>query len=72
MISEAHRLTPNGKLRARGAGIPFDGEPGKANAITDVPGVAVGYTTLIAGEGPLEVGKGPVRTGAGALLHLYR
>lgn len=68
MISEAHRLTPNGKLRARGAGIPFDGEPGKANAITDVPGVAVGYTTLIAGEGPLEVGKGPVRTGVTAIL----
>jgi D-aminopeptidase len=38
-------------------------EPGEHNAITDVPGVQVGHTTLIAGEGALEVGSGPVRTG---------
>jgi D-aminopeptidase len=37
--------------------------PGPLNAITDVPGVRVGHTTLIEGEGPLEVGRGPVRTG---------
>jgi D-aminopeptidase len=36
---------------------------GAMNAITDVDGVAVGMTTLIAGEGPLVVGQGPVRTG---------
>src|SRR5213595_2546958 len=55
-------------VRARDLGIPFDGAPGKFNAITDVPGVEVGYTTLISGEGRLEVGKGPVRTGVTAIL----
>ena len=57
-----------GRARARDLGIPFDGEPGPLNAITDVAGVAVGFITLIAGEGRLEVGKGPVRTGVTAIL----
>ena len=47
---------------------PFDGTPGKLNAITDVAGVEVGFTTLISGEGKLEVGKGPVRTGVTAII----
>lgn len=55
-------------LRARALGIPFDGKPGKFNAITDVAGVEVGYTTLISGNGKLEVGKGPVRTGVTAIV----
>jgi len=55
-------------VRARDLHIPFEGTPGKFNAITDVPGVEVGYTTLISGEGKLEVGKGPVRTGVTAIL----
>ena len=55
-------------IRARELGIPFEGTPGKFNAITDVPGVEVGYTTLISGEGKLEVGKGPVRTGVTAII----
>ena len=55
-------------IRARDLGIPFEGTQGKLNAITDVPGVEVGYTTLISGEGKLEVGKGPVRTGVTAIL----
>ncbi|MEP6698974.1 MAG: P1 family peptidase, partial [Verrucomicrobiota bacterium] len=55
-------------IRARALGIPFDGTPGELNAITDVAGVEVGYTTLISGEGKLEVGKGPVRTGVTAIL----
>src|SRR6059058_6106223 len=59
---------PTKTVRARDLGIPFDGTPGKFNAITDVPGVEVGYTTLISGEGKLEVGKGPVRTGVTAIL----
>jgi len=50
-------------VRARDLGVPFDGSPGQFNAITDVPGVEVGSTTLIRGEGPLKVGEGPVRTG---------
>jgi D-aminopeptidase len=55
-------------VRARDLGIPFEGTPGKLNSITDVPGLEVGYTTLISGEGKLEVGKGPVRTGVTAIL----
>lgn len=55
-------------VRARDLGIPFDGQPGPLNAITDVAGVEVGYTTLIKGEGKLEVGKGPVRTGVTAIV----
>src|SRR6266403_1840208 len=58
----------NKQVRARDLGIPFEGAPGKFNSITDVPGVEVGYTTLISGEGKLEVGKGPVRTGVTAIL----
>lgn len=54
--------------RARDLGIPLDGTPGPLNAITDVPGVEVGMTTLISGEGKLERGKGPVRTGVTAIL----
>jgi len=53
--------------RARDLGVPFDGTPGPNNAITDVDGVEVGHTTLISGEGKLEVGKGPVRTGVTAI-----
>src|SRR6266571_4766085 len=55
-------------VRARDLGIPFEGTPGKFNAITDVPGVEVGYTTLISGDGKLEIGKGRVRTGVTAIL----
>jgi L-aminopeptidase/D-esterase-like protein len=51
------------KPRARDLGIPFDGTPGQYNAITDVKGVEVGYTTLISGEG-----KKAVRTGVTAIL----
>lgn len=54
--------------RARDLGIPFFGTPGPLNAITDVAGVEVGYATLVAGEGKLEVGKGPIRTGVTAVL----
>jgi len=59
---------PVAKPRARDLGVPFDGAPGSLNAITDVPGIAVGHTTLIAGEGKLQIGKGPVRTGVTAIL----
>lgn len=38
------------KPRARDLGIPFEGIPGKYNAITDVDGVTVGYSTVIEGE----------------------
>ena len=49
--------------RARDLGIPFDGKPGVYNAISDVGGVTVGYTTLIDGSG-----KHAVRTGVTAVL----
>src|SRR5215469_13486494 len=54
--------------RARDLGIPFAGTPSVLNAITDVPGVEVGYTTLWSGSGILKVGEGPVRTGVTAIL----
>ena len=56
------------KPRARDLGIPFDGTPGLLNAITDASGVEVGHSTVLAGEGILEVGVGPVRTGVTAVL----
>jgi len=54
--------------RARDLNIPFDGVPGKFNAITDVPGVEVGYQTLVTGNGRLVPGEGPVRTGVTMVL----
>ena len=50
---DPHFETPSGKPRRRAFGIPFEGKPGRFNAITDVAGVTVGYTTLISGDGPL-------------------
>lgn len=38
------------KPRARDLGIPFEGAPGKYNAITDVEGVTVGRATIIEGD----------------------
>lgn len=56
------------QVRARDLGVPFEGKPGPNDAITDVAGVEVGYTTLISGSGKLVVGVGPVRTGVTAIL----
>jgi L-aminopeptidase/D-esterase-like protein len=58
-VSDPHLGTPSGKPRARALGVSLAGVPGPANAITDVPGVEVGYATLIAGAG--------VRTGVTAI-----
>ena len=33
-------------IRARDLGLPFPGTPGPLNAITDLPGVSVGFCTL--------------------------
>ncbi|MEU7525945.1 P1 family peptidase [Saccharothrix sp. NPDC042600] len=46
-------------MRARDLGLRLPGETGPDNAITDVPGVLVGYTTLVAED---------VRTGVTAVL----
>jgi L-aminopeptidase/D-esterase-like protein len=56
------------KPRARDLGIPFVGTTGEFNAITDVEGVEVGYSTIISGEGENIIGKGPVRTGVTAIF----
>ncbi len=56
------------KPRARDLGIPFSGTPGPFNAITDVQGVEVGHSTIIAGQGENKLGKGPVRTGVTAIF----
>ena len=56
------------KPRARDLGIPFVGTPGVFNAITDVQGVEVGYSTIISGKGNNTVGNGPVRTGVTAIF----
>jgi D-aminopeptidase len=58
-LPAAHAATPGGLPRARALGIPFGGAPGPWNAITDVPGVEVGYATLVSGES--------VRTGVTAI-----
>ncbi len=72
ILSTSSHLAPHVSHRpsARDLGIPFDGQPGPHNAITDVPGVEVGHTTLIEGDGPLVIGKGPIRTGVTAILPL--
>ncbi len=49
------------KPRARDLGLPFPGTPGPLNAITDVPGVRVGFCTLT------DPAKG-MRTGVTAIL----
>ena len=56
------------KPRARELGIPFYGQPGEFNAITDVNGVEVGYSTIISGQGENIIGEGPVRTGVTAIF----
>ena len=56
-------------MRARELGLRIGLlEPGANDAITDIPGVAVGHTTLIRGDGPLVVGQGPVRTGVTVVI----
>jgi L-aminopeptidase/D-esterase-like protein len=67
-VGVAHGADSGHRERARDLGIPFDGTPGPLNAITDVDGVLVGHTTLIAGSGKLVVGRGPIRTGVTAVL----
>ena len=68
LLGQTDAANPKAKPRARDLGIPFDGIPALLNSITDIPGVEVGYTTLIQGEGKRVVGKGPVRTDVTAIL----
>jgi D-aminopeptidase len=66
--SECWAQAQSPRERARDIGIPLDGNAGPLDAITDVPGVTVGHTTLISGTGALRVGEGPVRTGITAIF----
>lgn len=56
------------KPRARDLGVPFVGTTGQFNAITDVKGIEVGYSTIISGSGKNVIGKGPIRTGVTAIF----
>ena len=59
----------NDRPRAREFGVRIGHlQPGPLNAITDVPGVRVGQTTIIEGDGPLVPGVGPIRTGVTVIL----
>jgi L-aminopeptidase/D-esterase-like protein len=60
MTSQYWENTPAGKRRARGLGLLLPGNPGSHNAITDVAGVEVGYTTLIQAD--------DIRTGVTGIL----
>ena len=67
--SRRRRQKSEARLRARDLGTRIGTfSTGPFNAITDVAGCRVGYTTLIEGEGPLIVGQGPVRTGVTVIL----
>ena len=62
-------MATEARARARELGIRIGGlATGTWNAITDVPGVRVGHTTLIEGGGPLVVGQGPIRTGVTVIV----
>src|SRR5947209_20246636 len=66
--TEAANHAPPGRSRLRDLGVEIGVmPPGPFNAITDVPGVRVGHTTVIHGEGALRVGQGPARTGVTAI-----
>ncbi len=61
-VSAPSTHSPSGRPRARGLGLPLPGTPGPLNAITDVPGVTVGTTTLSDDAVP------SIRTGVTAIL----
>jgi len=57
------------RSRLRDLGITIGEFPtGPLNAITDVPGVKVGHSTVIEGSGRRRPGNGPVRTGVTVVL----
>ena len=58
------------KKRARDLGFPFEGTPGEYNAITDVEGVEVGFSTIITGESTEDTTEDSdfARTGVTAIL----
>lgn len=67
-VAEAASPARADHQRARDLAIPFTGVTGSWNSITDVPGVEVGYSTIVRGTGKWQLGKGPVRTGVTVVL----
>ena len=63
LLFSSSAFAQNPRARELGIAANIGGTPGRLDAITDVAGVEVGHTTLIAGTGKLVVGRGPVRTG---------
>src|SRR5262245_31242207 len=55
-MTDPAKFGPNGKPRARGLGLPMPGQTGPLNAITDVAGVTVGFTTLRNDGGSIHTG----------------
>lgn len=68
-LFEKYREEGLKRVRLRDLGLHI-GEyaPGALNAITDVPGVKVGHSTLIEGSGRRKSGNGPVRTGVTVII----
>ncbi len=58
-----------GRFRARDLDLRIGiHQPGSLNAITDVPDLRIGHTTVVFGDGPLRPGHGPARTGVTVIL----
>lgn len=68
-LFERYREEGKKRARLRTLGLNIGEYPtGQLNAITDVPGVKVGHSTLIEGSGRRKPGNGPVRTGVTVIL----
>lgn len=68
-LFERYRTDGAKRCRLRDLGIHIgEYKPGAKNALTDVPGIRVGHTTLIEGSGRRKPGNGPVRTGITVII----
>jgi D-aminopeptidase len=68
-LYEKYREEAVRRVRVRDLGLLIgEYSPGPLNAITDVPGVKVGHSTLIEGSGRRKPGNGPVRTGVTVII----
>ncbi len=68
-LYEKYREEAVRRVRVRDLGLTIgEYSPGPLNAITDVPGVKVGHSTLIEGSGRRKPGNGPVRTGVTVII----
>jgi len=69
VLTDDDATTGGARKRLRDLGVQPGLLPvGANNAITDVPGVKVGHTTIVSGVGALVPGHGPVRTGVTVIL----